>query len=105
MPVLLFGLMYFVPPFAASWTLVRVVNALVKGPKQRHADRQEKQFRRRLAAAESIEVCPHGVSILTCRWEGRQECAAWLRAQILSREFGDFTPSLGRRRGLTENGE
>ena len=81
------------------------VLALVRGPKQQRRDHQKKQSRRRLADVENFETCPHGISVLTCRFEGRSECAHWLRAQIMRREFGGFTPPAGRRRGLTENGE
>ena len=105
MPLLLFGTMYLLPPFAVSWTLVRVINALVRGPQQRLTDHRAKQFRRRVEHCESVETCPHGMSVLACRFEGRPECADWLRAQILSQEFSDFTPQQGRRRGLTDNGE
>jgi len=105
MPLLVFGFLYFVPPFAVSWTVVRVANTLVKGPRQRYADHRTKHYRQRVAHCEGVEICPHGMSVAMCRREGRTECADHLRAQILPREFDGFVPSASRGRGLTENGE
>jgi hypothetical protein len=103
--VLVFFVMFFLPPFVVSWPLVHFTNALIKGPEQRHTDRRAKQFRERLAFCESAEICPHNMSVLTCRFEGRTECAAQLREKILRYEFADLILPSGRRCGLTDNGE
>lgn len=93
------------PPIAVSWTLVHVTNALVKGPERRRREHRTKQYRRRAAECESVEICPHGWSVFSCRCEGLTECSDRLRARILWSEFADLTTPPPRRRGLTETGE
>lgn len=93
------------PPIAVSWTLVHVTNALVKGPERRRRERRTKQYRRRTADCEAVEICPHGWTVFSCRYGGLTECSERLRARILWSEFDDLTTPPLRRRGLTETGE
>ena len=93
------------PPIAVSWTFIHVTNALVKGPERRRRERRTKQYRRRSAECEGVEICPHGGTVFSCRCAGLTECSDRLRTRILWSEFDDLTAPPLRRRGLTETGE
>jgi len=108
MPALLalsFFIGFITPPIAVSWTLVHGTNVLVKGPERRLRERRMKQYRRRAADCEGIEICPHGWTVASCRCAGLTECSDHLRARILWSEFNDLTAPPLPRRGLTESVE